>query len=85
MEMPSISATTVPEAQARLWLRAHPGDGLEEWLATQAWQAAEDGSWRVTPDRDGWTYRVEGVPGDAVRIVERAPGAGPVTSWLVGP
>jgi hypothetical protein len=50
-----------------------------------AGQAAEDGSWRVTPDRDGWTYRVEGVPGDAVRVVERAPAAGPVTSWLVGP
>jgi hypothetical protein len=84
MDMPSISATTVPEAQARLGLRAYPGDGLEEWLATQPWQAAEDGSWRVTPDRDGWTYRVEGVPGGAVRVVERAP-AGPVTSWLVGP
>jgi hypothetical protein len=85
MNMLSISATTVSEVQARLWLRTHLGDGLEEWLATQAWQAAEDGSWRVTSDRDGWTYRIEGMSGDAVRVVERAPAAGPITSWLVGP
>ena len=34
-------------------------------------------------DRDGWTYRVEGVPGEAVRVVARAPEAGSVTCWLI--
>ena len=76
--------TAMPlEGQARSLLRAHPGDGLEAWLAEQRWRAALDGSWTVEPDRDGWTYRVEGVPGEAVRVVERAPEAGAVTSWLV--
>jgi hypothetical protein len=37
----------------------------------------------VEPERDGCTYRVEGVPGHAVRVIERAPGAGAVTSWLI--
>lgn len=52
MELPSIPATVMPEAQVRGALRAHQGDGLEAWMADQAWQAAEDGSWRVEPDRD---------------------------------
>ncbi len=71
------------EGQARSLLRAHPGDGLEAWLAEQRWRAALDGSWLVEPDRDGWTYRVEGLPGEAVQVIERAPGAASVTSWLV--
>ena len=71
------------EDQARTLLRSHPGDGLEAWLADQRWRAALDGSWLVEPDRDGWTYRVEGMPGEAVRIIERAPGTASVTSWLV--
>ena len=77
--------TAMPlEDQARDLLRSHPGDGLEAWLADQRWRAALDGSWVVEPaDRDGWTYRVEGVPGEAVRVVARAPEAGSVTSWLV--
>ena len=77
--------TAMPlEGQARALLRSHPGDGLEAWLADQRWRAALDGSWVVEPaDRDGWTYRVEGVPGEAVRVVARAPEAGSVTSWLV--
>jgi hypothetical protein len=76
--------TAMPrEDQARALLRGHPGDGLEAWLAEQRWRAAVDGSWRVEPDRDGWTYRVEGMPGEAVRVVARAPEAGPVTSWLI--
>ena len=64
-------------------LRAHQGDGLEAWVADQAWQAAEDGSWRVEPDRDGWAFRVEAVPGGTVRMIARAPEAGPVTGWLI--
>ena len=72
-----------PEGYARALLRSHPGDGLEAWLADQRWRAALDGSWVVEPDRDGRTYRVEGVPGEAVRVIERAPGAGSVTSWLI--
>ena len=76
--------TAMPlEGQARALLRAHPGDGLEAWLADQRWRAALDGSWAVEPDRDGWTYRVEGLPGEAVRVVARASGAGAVTSWLI--
>jgi hypothetical protein len=77
--------TAMPlEGQARALLRSHPGDGLEAWLAEQRWRAALDGSWLVEPaDRDGWTYRVEGVPGEAVRVVARAPEASSVTSWLV--
>ena len=71
------------EGQARAVLRGHAGDGLETWLADQRWRAALDGSWRVEPERDGCTYRVEGVPGQAVRVIERAPAAGPVTSWLI--
>jgi hypothetical protein len=85
MELPSVPAVVVSESQARDLLRAHPGDGLEAWLAEQPWQAAEDGSWRVVPARHGRTFRVEGVPGQTVRVVERAPAAGAVTSWLVGP
>jgi hypothetical protein len=81
----TIPAIVLPEGEARTLLRAHPGDGLEAWLADQAWHAAVDGSWLVEPDRDGWTFRVEGVPGQVVRVVARAPKAGPVTSWLVGP
>ena len=42
-----------------------------------------DGSWLVAAEREGCTYRVEGVPGEAVRVVARAPEAGAVTSWLV--
>ena len=71
------------EGQARALLRSHSGDGLETWLAAQRWRAALDGSWWVEPDRDGWTYRVEGLPGEAVRVIERAPGTGSVTSWLI--
>ena len=84
MELPSVPAVVVSQGQARDLLRAHPGDGLEAWLADQPWQAAEDGSWRVEPARDGRTFRVEGVPDQTVRVVERAPAAGAVTSWLVG-
>ena len=72
------------DAEARTLLRAHPtADGLEPWLADQPWQAAVDGSWRVTREREGWTYRVEGLPGRAVRVVARAPESGSVTAWLV--
>jgi hypothetical protein len=82
----AIPASVLPEAEARSLLRAHPaGDGLEGWLADQPWHAAIDGSWRVERDREGWTYRVEGVPGGAVRIVAHAPGSGAVTAWLVAP
>jgi hypothetical protein len=73
---------TVSEAQARAMLQAHPGDGIEAWLADQPWHAAEDGSWRVEPDRKGWTYRVDGML-EAVRIVARAPEDGSTTSWLI--
>jgi len=76
--------TAMPlEGQARSLLRAHPGDGLEAWLAEQRWRAALDGSWLVEAEREGWTYRVEGMPGEAVRVIERAPGTASVTSWLV--
>ncbi len=71
------------EDQARALLRSHPGDGLEAWLADQPWRVTLDGSWLVEAERGGWTYRVEGLPGEAVRVVARAPGAGAVTSWLV--
>jgi hypothetical protein len=76
--------TAMPlEDQARALLRSHPGDGLEAWLAEQRWQAAQDGSWLVEAERDGWTYRVEGVPGAAVRVTARAPEAGALTSLVV--
>jgi hypothetical protein len=85
MEMPFLPAKVVPETQARDWLRAHfGGDGLEAWLAKQTWQTVEDGSWRVESDRDGWTYRVEAMLDGGLRVVARAPEAGPVTSWLIG-
>ena len=71
------------ELQARDLLRSHCGDGLETWLADQRWREVTDGSWLVEAEREGWTYRVEGVPGDAVRVVARSPEAGAVTSWLV--
>jgi hypothetical protein len=76
---------TVSEPQARVILQTHHSDGLEAWLADQAWHAAEDGSWRVEADRDGWTYRVEGMLDRAVRVVARAPGDGAVTSWVIAP
>ena len=85
MDVPPIPASVMPESQARAVLRVHQGDGLETWLSNQSWQAAEDGSWRVAPDRDGWTFRVEGVPGGSVRVIARAPKAGPVTAWLIAP
>ena len=76
--------TAMPrERQARALLRSHPGDGLEAWLADQRWREVMDGSWLVAAEREGCTYRVEGVPGEAVRVVARSPGAGAVTSWLV--
>ena len=71
------------EHQARALLRSHPGDGLEAWLAEQRWREVMDGSWLVAAEREGCTYRVEGVPGEAVRVVARSPEAGPITSWLV--
>jgi hypothetical protein len=82
---PDTAPTSMPpEGQARALLRGHPGNGLEAWLADQRWRAAQDGfSWLVEADRDGWTYRVEGVPGQAVRVIARAPEAGAVTSWLI--
>jgi hypothetical protein len=83
MELPSIPVTVVSESHARTQLREHPGDGLEAWLADQPWQPAEDGSWRVEPARDGWTYRVEGLISQSVRVVARSP-AGAVTAWLAG-
>ena len=85
MELPPIPVTVIPEGQARALLQAHQGDGLEAWIADQPWQAAEDGSWRVEPDRDGWTFRVEGMPGGTVRVIARAPETGPVTAWLIAP
>ena len=78
-------AAVLPEDDARALLRAHPGDGLEGWLADQAWHATADGSWVVEAARDGWTFRVEGVPGQTLRIVSRGPNAGAVTSWMVAP
>jgi hypothetical protein len=82
----TVLASVLPEAEARNLLRICPAvDGLEAWLADQPWHAATDGSWRVERDRDGWTYRVEGVPGRAVRVVAHAPTSGAVTSWLVAP
>ena len=76
--------TAMPlEDQARDLLRSHAGDGLEAWLANQRWRAVPDGSWLVEPERDGSTYRVEGVPGEAVRVVERVSKTGSVTSWLI--
>ena len=71
------------EDHARARLRSFPEDSLEAWLAGQRWRAAPDGSWVVEPDRGCWTYRVEGVPGEVVRVIARAPGGGPVTSWLI--
>ena len=79
MEIPFL----VPEAKARNWLRKHPGDGLEAWLAEQPWQAAEDGSWQVEPALNDCTYRIETVLDGGLRVVCRAPGGGPVTSWLI--
>ena len=78
-----VPTAMLPEGQARALLRSHPGDGLEAWLADQRWRAAPDGSWLVEAERDGWTYRVEGLPGEAVRVIERAPGTASVASWLV--
>jgi hypothetical protein len=75
---------TVSEAQARAMLQVHPGDGLEAWLADQPWHETEDGSWRVEPDREGWTYLVDGML-EAVRIVARVPKDGSTTSWLIMP
>ena len=76
--------TAMPqELQARALLRSHRGDGLEAWLADQRWREVMDGSWLVEAEREGWTYRVEGVPGEAVRVVARSPEAGAVTSRLV--
>jgi hypothetical protein len=81
---PDTSPVVVlPEDEARALLRGHPRDGLEAWLADQRWRPALDGSWVVEAEREGWTYRVEGVPGRAVRVVARAPEAGSVTSWLI--
>ena len=80
---PPVPTAMPLEGQARALLRSHPGDGLEAWLAEQRWRAALDGSWLVEAAREGCTYRVEGVPGEAVRVVARSPGAGAVTSWLV--
>ena len=80
----ALVPTAMPlEGQARSLLRTHPGDGLEAWLAGQRWRAALDGSWLVEAERGGWTYRVEGLPGEAVRVIERAPGTASVISWLV--
>jgi hypothetical protein len=85
MEMKLVPAVVVAESQARTLLRDHPGDGLEAWIADQVWLPAEDGSWRVEPEREGWSFRVEGVPSLAVRVVARAPNDGPVTAWLIVP
>ncbi len=71
------------EHQARALLRSHPGDGLEASLAEQRWREVMDSPWLVAAEREGWTYRVEGVPGEAVRVVARSPEAGTITSWLV--
>jgi hypothetical protein len=82
----AVPANVLPETEARTLLRACPaGDGLEAWLADQPWHAATDGSWLVERDREGWTYRVEGVPGRVVRVVARSPESGSITSWLVAP
>ena len=78
-----VTPAMPPEGQARALLRAHPGDGLEAWLAEQRWREVMDGSLLVEAEREGCTYRVEGVPGEAVRVVARSPEAGTVTSWLV--
>jgi hypothetical protein len=90
MSMPpdpaAVPATVLPDAEARSLLRAHPaGDGLEAWLVDQPWHAAIDGSWLVERDREGWTYRVEGVPGRVVWVIARSPESGSITSWLVAP
>jgi hypothetical protein len=84
MDAKPVPAVVVAESQARGLLRGHPGDGLEAWLADQVWLPAEDGSWRVEPERDGWSFRVEGLPSQNLRVVARAPADGPVTSWMVG-
>jgi hypothetical protein len=84
-EAKPVPAVVVAESQARSLLCAHPGDGLEAWLADQPWQVMQEGSWRVEPEHDGWTFRVEGLPSQAVRVVVRVPGAkGSVDSWLIG-
>ena len=71
------------ERQARALLRSHPGDGLEAWLTDERWREVMDGSCMAAAEREGWTYRVEEVPGEAVRVVARSPEAGAVTSRRV--
>ena len=85
MDTPPYSdpAEMPPEGHARAVLRGHAGDGLEAWLANQRWRAVSDGSWLVEAARDGSSYRVEGMPGQGVRVIERTPAAGAVTSWLI--
>jgi hypothetical protein len=80
---PPASAAVLPEGRARTVLRSHPGDGLEGWLAEQPWRALEDGSWRVEPEHDGRSFRVEGVSGRAVRVIAQVR-SGPLTAWMVG-
>ena len=78
---PHARRAALTEAEARAALRAFDGIGdIEPWIAGRPWQAAP-GGWTVAGDLQGWRYRVEDVPGLAVRVVERTPGA--VTSWLI--
>jgi hypothetical protein len=83
LDRSTLPAVVLPEGDARALLRGHTGDGLETWLADQRWRAAQDGSWLVEPARDGCTYRVEGMPSQTLRIIERVSDTGSVTSWLI--
>ncbi len=80
---PPVPTGIPPEGQARARLRSCPEDSLEAWVADQRWRAAPDGSWLVEAERGGWTYRIEGAPGEFVRVVAWATGDSCLTSWLI--
>jgi len=69
------------EAEARALLRDCGGfGGLEAWVAGQRWKAAP-GGWTVGGELQGWTFKLEIVPG-GVRVSASAAGGDPAV-WVV--
>jgi hypothetical protein len=71
----------VTEAEARHLLRDCGGfGGLEAWIAERRWKVAP-GGWAVTGELQGWTFKLEIVPG-GLRVSASAAGGDPAV-WIV--
>lgn len=71
------------KAEARTLLRDCGGfGGLEALIAGRRWQAVP-GGWTVSGELQGWSFKLEIVPG-GLRVSAHAPGGSPAVLTVAG-